>query len=118
MMRKVRIGIVVAVMLALAGFVAVRAYNPGGFDASRWQAQRGSDAIDNPRGGMVSDLMQRLRPGMTRADVRVLLGAPDGESDARWTYELGASRYGVDYEYFVIEFDAEGRLARHALMRG
>jgi hypothetical protein len=32
------------VLALLAGLVVVRAYNPGGFDAARWQAQRGSEA--------------------------------------------------------------------------
>jgi len=117
-MRKAWIGIVGAAMLAtFAAVVAVRAYSPG-FDPARWQAQRNSEAHDNPRGAMVSDLMQRLHPGMTRSEVLALLGEPETQDGARFTYALGASAYGIDYEFFVIEFDGDGRLVRHALTRG
>jgi hypothetical protein len=106
-----------AVLVMLAAVMAVRAYSPGGFDAARWQALRNSDARDNPRVRMVSDLARLLRPGMTRGDVLALLGEPEARRDGRFLYALGASPYGVDYEYFAIEF-AGDRLVRHALTRG
>jgi len=118
MTRRLRIGAVAAALLALASVVAVRAYSPGGFDAARWQAQRGSEARDNPRAGMLGDVMRLLKPSMTREAVRALLGAPESERDGRWSYDLGASPYGVDYEYLVIEFDDAGRLVRAQFMRG
>jgi hypothetical protein len=105
-------------LLTLAAVAATLTYRTGRFDAARWQAQRGSDALNNPRIAMIGDLEQRLRPGMTRAEVLALLGEPESQSGGRAVYALGASPYGVDYEFFVIEFDDAGMLLRHRLMRG
>src|SRR5262249_14926043 len=106
------------VVAALATSTALYVYRPGRFDAARWQALHGSDARDNPRAGMVGELQRLWRPGMTRAEVEALLGEREQRSRESYIYDLGTSRYGVDYEYFVVEFDAAGRLVRAQLMRG
>lgn len=124
MTRKGRVRLALGVaLLMLAGAAIYRVtvsggFAPHGFDAAHWQAQRGSEARDNPRAGMVGDLERLLRPGMTRAEVEALLGMPESQHEGRWIYDLGASPYGIDYEYYVIEFDDAGRLARHQFMRG
>src|SRR5258708_38948647 len=116
MTRKGRVRLALGVaLLMLAGAVVYRVSVPGGFaphgfDAARWQAQRGSEARDNPRAGMVGDLERLLRPGMTRAEVAALLGMPESQTGRRWIHDLGARAYGADYEYYGIEVGDGGRL--------
>jgi hypothetical protein len=47
-----------------------------------------------------------------------LLGEPETKDGARYVYAIGTSAFGVDYEYFVVEFDAAGNLTRHSITRG
>jgi len=90
-----------------------------GFDAALWRAQHGSDARDNPRSGLVPALEREvLRKGMSREEVREILGPPEGETPQRDVYELGASPVGVDYEQYVIEYDEEGKVLSFGLRRG
>ncbi len=52
-----------------------------GFDPSLWRSEARTTDRDSPRGRMVGDIRDRVvRPGMTRAEVRTLLGVPDWES--------------------------------------
>lgn len=89
----------------------------GRFDSEVWKAHASQDERDNPRAGMLADLRPRLRPGMSRTEVEGLLGAGAGDG-VRVSYALGMAAYGADYEYFVIEYDAAGRLTRTSLVRG
>ncbi len=104
--------VAVLLILALAG-----CGDPGRFDSEVWKAHASQDERDNPRAGMVADLRPRLRPGMSRAEVESLLGPGDG-GGARASYALGMAAYGADYEYFVVEYDATGRLTRATIVRG
>jgi outer membrane protein assembly factor BamE (lipoprotein component of BamABCDE complex) len=118
--RKVWVSIFIggAVLMLGAGSYMARG---GDFDSNQWKALQNSTARDNPRAGMISDLQKRvLRTGMTRAELIALLGEPDlTESEGnRYVYEIGTSAFGVDYEYFVIEFDSAGKLLRHSIRRG
>lgn len=88
------------------------------FDAQKWKAQRGNPSHNNPRIGMVSGAKKLLRTGMTQDEVGALLGEPEGKSATRWQYDLGASPYGVDFEYLVIEFDEQGRVLRVSTIQG
>ena len=91
----------------------------GQFDSAKWKAQQDSTARNNPRAGMIGDLQQRvLQVGMTREQVVVLLGKPDTTEGNRYVYDIGTSAFGVDYEFFVVEFDGEGKLLRHSITRG
>lgn len=107
-----------ALAAALAALAAAALTQGGGFDSAAWKAQHGSSARDNPRSSMVGDAMERLRPGMTRAEVVALLGPADIVEGRIETYSLGVGAYGVDYEYLVLEFDAADRLRSHRLVRG
>src|SRR5262245_3420837 len=98
MTRKILIGVggaTALLALAAGGYMATTA---GGFDSDRWKAQRNSAARDNPRAGMLGNLKDRLRPGMTRQEVVTLLGEPEAtEKDGtRYVYDLGMSAFGVD----------------------
>jgi hypothetical protein len=120
MTRKILIGVggaTALLALAAGGYMATTA---GSFDSERWKAQRNSAARENPRAGMLGNLKDRLRPGMTRDEVVALLGEPEAKEkeDTRYVYDLGASAFGVDYEYYVVEFDADGKVVRHAMTRG
>jgi hypothetical protein len=117
--RKVWIGVVgasVLLVLGAGGYMATTV--AGDFDSARWKALRSSTARDNPRAGMIGELKERLRPGMTQEEVVALLGEPERKDGPRYVYAIGTSAFGVDYEYFVVEFDADGKLKRHAIERG
>jgi hypothetical protein len=119
MARKVWIGIGGAgVLLALGAGGYMATTTAGGFDSDRWKALRHSTARENPRAGMIGDLQKQLRLGMTPDEVVGLLGQPDTTEGNRYVYRIGTSAFGVDYEYFVVEFGADGKLVRHSIMRG
>lgn len=91
----------------------------GEFNSQVWKAHRFSAERDNPRGPMVPDLRPRLHPGMTRAEVEALLGPPDAQrGPGRSDYAIGVPGYGVDYDHFVVEYDAAGRLTRTFVATG
>lgn len=115
--RKLVLGLAGATVLA-ASVTGAKMMAAEGFDGTKWKSLQGSRARDNPRAGMVSQVEERLKAGMTRAEVVQLLGTPEIDDDRRFTYSLGTSAFGVDYEYFIVEFDEEGRVLRHAVRRG
>ncbi|MEH6415963.1 hypothetical protein [Pseudomonas sp. CGJS7] len=84
------------------------------FDSAAWKSQRGADAQDNRRGGMVAALEQTVRTGMPRDEVIALLGEPDSTDAASSTdvYELGVARFGVDEEFYRIQYQ-DGKVASH-----
>lgn len=109
----------VVLTLGAGGYMATTTMTTaGGFDSDKWKALRSSTERDNPRSRMLGDLKKELRQGMTRDAVVALLGEPEIKEGARYVYAIGASAFGVDYEYFVIEFDAGGNLLRHSITRG
>jgi hypothetical protein len=88
------------------------------FDADVWRAQRGSNALDNPRVGQVVALERsHMRPGMSRAEVIELLGEPDRRLPRSDHYKLGASPVGVDFETYVIEYDDHDRVTSFGIRR-
>lgn len=90
----------------------------GDFDAEAWRAQHGSNAIDNPRSGQVSALERNhLRLGMARADVHALLGMPERQEELADHYDLGVSPVGVDYETYVIRYDARNLVSKFGVHR-
>jgi hypothetical protein len=118
--RKTWIGLCgagVVLVLGAGGYMATTTI-ANSFDSSKWKALRNSSERDNPRSRMLGDLKKELKPGMTQAEVVALLGEPETKEGARYIYAIGASAFGVDYEYFVVEFDANGKLLRHSITRG
>ena len=82
--------------------------NSGAFDSKIWKEQRGKNERKNPRIEMVIELGKRhLRKGMTRAEVHALLGEPDQKHGTSDVYELGASPVGVDFEYYILDYENE-----------
>jgi hypothetical protein len=99
--------LVIALCLALAG--AGCTGNGGskmrGFDTAVWKAQHGRDEnLENPRASMVGVLMDRLKVGMSRAEISELLGPPEFQRNDNAYYTLGRSPYGVDHEYLVVHY--------------
>jgi hypothetical protein len=118
--RKTWIGICGAgavLVLGAGGYMATTTM-VAGFDSAKWKALRSSTERENPRSRMVSKLQQELRTGMTQDEVVALLGEPEIKEGARYVYSIGASPFGVDYEYFVVEFGADGKVLRHMITRG
>ena len=89
------------------------------FDRSAWEAGRGDSSGRNPRGGQVAALRssRAVALGTPREQVRALLGAPENRDGAREMYSLGIG-YGGSVEYFAIQYDEQGRVARASLVRG
>lgn len=116
--RRTSIGLGLATMLLALGAGGYVATTARGFNSDKWKAQRHSGARDNPRAGMLGELKKLLRAGMTQDEVLVLLGEPDSKQGTRFTYDLGAPGFAVDYEYFHIDFDADGKLVRHWIEQG
>ena len=112
-----RLAVAVALLAGLGTILMVNS-RKGAFDPELWQAQRGKDERHNPRGGMVVDLLQtHLRVGMSRLEVQRLLGEPDRRQELRDMYELGVSPYGIDFEYFVIDYDDAGKVTQLRINR-
>lgn len=82
------------------------------FDRRVWLANP-TCVLDNPRGRMANDLLERyLREGMSRARVVELLGPADGDRKGI-DYPVGVwSGFRLDCDFLHVEFDANGRLTR------
>jgi hypothetical protein len=93
--------------------------NMSGFDTALWKAQHGRDeALENPRTSMVGPLIEdRLKAGMSRAEVLELLGPPEFQRNDSDYYTLGRSPYGVDYEYLVVHY-VQDKMTLARLERG
>jgi hypothetical protein len=83
------------------------------YDPVRWMAP---PVPEKPceRGEMVLDVQQRLlKPGMTRAQVTMLLGRPAWEDTGQLEYELGVCAWVV--HGLRLYFDQDGRLVRSVI---
>lgn len=106
--------LVLAVFLALVPVVVMGLLfggcilNPDSFDAAGWASADPYDTCSD-RTGMVADVRaNHLRPGMSEADVRALLGAPDDDSspgELRW-----AVGCWIDCDWVVVRFGDDHRL--------
>jgi hypothetical protein len=67
---------------------------------------------------MVGALIQdRLKAGMSRAEVLELLGPAEFQRNDNDYYTLGRSPYGVDYEYLVVHY-VQDKMTLARLERG
>ncbi len=84
------------------------------FDSSAWKSQRGAGAQQNQRGTMVASVEKAIHAGMLRDEVIGLLGEPDSRDAATTTdtYELGVAQYGIDEEFYEINYQ-DGKVATH-----
>jgi len=79
------------------------------FDRAAWAAEKGNFEGVSRRGELVTQLDEAgIRPGSTRAQVRQLLGEPDGTGPDGDSYFLGRSQYGIDYESLHIAYSPQG----------
>ena len=120
LLKSIALGACVLVVLAVGLLVARRMLEPDYqvYDRERWVAEKSAKASENRRSLMVKDIKRRLHVGMTKLEVVDLLGQPDGTRGNVFSYELGMPGFGVDYEYFLIEFDAAERVTRWRVEQG
>lgn len=121
MKRGCLTGIVVllAICVVAAGVlygIHRRYYGDIKFNGTVWRSLANKGGTDNPRQRMYKDLLQRhLDPGMTRQEVRRLLGKPDYDSlekdvDSYFIGVMGAM--SVDATVLEVHYDQKGRLVR------
>jgi len=83
------------------------------YDPVRWMAPASPDKPCD-RGDMALDLQHRLlKPGMSRAQVTMLLGRPAWEEGDQIEYELGVCLWVV--HGLRLYFDRDGRLVHSAI---
>jgi hypothetical protein len=76
------------------------------FDKEKWASGKGSLTVENPRGKMVSDAEEAgVKVGATRANIRALLGEPDGKGPRGDSWALGFANYSMDPQNFVVDYD-------------
>lgn len=98
-----------------------RRRKPGRFDGRLWRLV---GVEDDDRLEMADDLIARGRlDGLTRARVLRLLGQPNETGRFQpgdFAYRLGLERayMPVDFEWLVIHFDDQDRVARHWIATG
>lgn len=88
------------------------------FDAAAWQGEgkERNQAFYQRRARMVDALREEvLQPGMTRDEVRELLGAPDGDRHNTFYYEIGGM---IDMNYLAVAFDEQGLLRSISTTQG
>jgi len=114
------LAIAAAILIGVGGFFAFILYelindpfNDREFDQVVWMSFHESIEADNPRGNMAYDIIDRLKSGMSRADVLTLLGTPDFDEQANClSYNLGMwSGFRIDYDSLDIFFDDSGNFS-------
>jgi hypothetical protein len=111
-------------MTAVTAYVALWIYVlvsifglPVSFDSARWKAEGSDEGHPSLRYRMLEGLKEKLRPGMTRAEVEALLGKP-ASGGRSYRYGLGFPALGIDYDELVIEFDDSGKLKSYYILQG
>ncbi len=107
------------VVLAIIVFAGGRYHdNNTGFTTEKWVDYEG-----NSRQLVLQDLVDRTRfVGMTRVEVKELLGEAEEETDAFLTYYAGIPQglFGTkpdgEKEYLLIEFDEEDKVTASGVM--
>lgn len=88
------------------------------FDQKVWLENAGNETKNNPRAGMISELIDTvLKKGMSKDEVTALLGPPDSNRDQLELYDIGRSPWGIDLEYLAIDYD-ENSLVKAYMLRG
>jgi hypothetical protein len=89
-----------------------------GFERAQWAASATrlltdpEAAYDSPREGMVDDVLaHELRPGMSRAAVRAMLGPADRTDELEWYYDAGWR--SIDPCTLVITFSKQGTVQHY-----
>lgn len=115
--RLIGAAAVVAAGLVVGAIVMdARKPRPGRFDGRLWKLV---GPEDDDRLDMADDLIARGRlDGLTRARIVKLLGQPNATGRFQpgdFAYRLGLERtyMPVDFEWLVIHFDDQDRVARH-----
>lgn len=125
MKRGCTIGLVALLLIGLVAAVVLygvhrRYYGNIRFNGTVWRRLANQGGMGNPRQRMVKDLRQRyLRNGMTRQEIRQLLGKPDYGSFSKDvdSYFIGVLGFmSVDASTLDIRYDSAGRVARSKIV--
>jgi Ni/Co efflux regulator RcnB len=91
------------------------------FDTGKWIAEGAKDFESTQRWAMSEDVERHIKPGMTRSEVRKLLGNPDSEDEfgekVIESYYLGFPPLGIDHSEYQL-FYKDDILERSILTRG
>jgi len=88
------------------------------FDSALWRSQRGQEE-GNRRWTQVHALERDfLRQGMSRSQVREVLGSPDQSERDTDAYYLGASEFSIDGATYVIEYEPAGHVISFSVRQG
>jgi len=111
--------IILALVIFIFVFRGYRLFAAQGFNSAKWKAQYNSKELHNPRLVMIPHLKRSvLHVGMDKSAVRDILGPPEKSRDQTDIYALGVSEYGIDFEYYYIEYDSNDKVIKFYLMRG
>jgi hypothetical protein len=104
--------VVAGVVGAFWWWSVVGVFGTSQFDGAKWVIRPTREAAFNCyRGGMARDIQHNLlKPGAPKADVELLLGAPDydASTSVEYGYVLGMCSGGLDYDVLHIYFDEHG----------
>jgi hypothetical protein len=118
-MWRLGVSLAVLVLVVAALWALRRAYiYHFGFERAQWAASATrlltdpEAAYDSPREGMVDDVLaHELRPGMSRAAVRAMLGPADRTDELEWYYDAGWR--SIDPCTLVITFSKQGTVQHY-----
>lgn len=87
-----------------ASLLASSALAEDAFDREAWMSAAGLPPKSDAREAMAPALEARL-PGLSREDVRALLGAPEEIHGQSFVYALASRFFGAEYRVLLVEFD-------------
>ena len=95
-------------------------FSTSSFESVAWHAKQTNQTdMTCFRGGMANDIKKRiLKPGVSRAVLERLLGAPDVKSTAALQYNLGmCSGFRIDFDSLNVYFNENGELTSVAIVQ-
>ena len=94
---------ILAVLTALSPVIGDY-FNRKGFDSEKWKSWEESEAEPSLRWNMVHDLRNKYELiGMTRLEVKKLLGEPEQETKNEIRYYLGMSGHGINTGSLILK---------------
>ena len=120
-MTRKTIGAIIAAAL-VGGFgsrFVASATGSSTFSRAARNAGQGNNTGKNSRSSQLEALRESglISTGTLREGVRALLGDPENINGLRELYSLGIG-YGGSLEYFSVQYDEGGRVARTSIVRG
>lgn len=108
--RRISMWLVCALCLAIGAVVARRS-SPPPFDREKWIAGYNNFEMRKMRNAMVTDLISHhLKPGMSRRDIKRLLGSPTHERNDEMAYRMGFPYFFSDDPEILLIRLSDGRI--------